>query len=69
MYEMPTDLQYKDELRKERIRIEDELEMLRSKEYEKLEKKLERDLARVNEGIESETQGNRKTKVYSLILR
>lgn len=37
MYEMPTDLQYKDELRKERIRIEDELEMLRNKEYEKLE--------------------------------
>lgn len=39
MYEMPTDLQYKDHLRKERIRIEDELEMLRDKEYEKLEKK------------------------------
>lgn len=53
MYEMPTDLQYKDELRKERIRIEDELEMLRNKEYEKLEKKLERDLTRVNEGINS----------------
>ncbi len=53
MYEMPSDLQYKDELRKERIRIEDELEMLRCKEYEKLEKKLERDLARVIEGIES----------------
>lgn len=53
MYEMPTDLQYKDELRKERIRIEDELEMLRSKEYERLERKLERDLTRVNEGIES----------------
>lgn len=31
MYEMPTDLQYKDELRKERIRIEDELEMLTTK--------------------------------------
>lgn len=53
MYEMPTDLQYKDELRKERIRIEDELELLRDKEYEKLEKKLERDLSRVIEGIES----------------
>lgn len=25
MYEMPTDLQYKDELRKEEIRIENEL--------------------------------------------
>lgn len=53
MYEMPTDLQYKDELRKERIRIEDELELLRDKEYEKLEKKLERDLSRVIESIES----------------
>lgn len=53
MYEVPTELQYKDELRKERIRIEDELEMLRDKEYEKLERKLERDLARVNESIES----------------
>ncbi len=50
---MPADLQYKDELRKERIRIKDELEMLRGKEYEKLEKELERELARVNEGIES----------------
>lgn len=36
-----------------RSSIEDELEMLRNKEYEKLEKKLERDLTRVNEGIES----------------
>lgn len=53
MYEIPTDVQYKDELRKERIRIEDELELLRDKEYEKLEKKLERDLSRVIEGIES----------------
>lgn len=53
MIEMPTDIQFKDELRKERIRIEDELDMLHRKEYELLEKKLERDLARVNEGIES----------------
>lgn len=53
MYAMPTELQYKDELRKERIRIEDELELLRDKEYEKLEKKLERDLSRVIESIES----------------
>lgn len=53
MIEMPTDIQFKDELCKERIRIEDELDMLHRKEYELLEKKLERDLARVNEGIES----------------
>ncbi len=32
MYEMPSDLQYKDELRKEEIRIENELEMLEKKE-------------------------------------
>lgn len=38
MYEMPSDLQYKDELRKEEIRIENELEMLEKKEYAQLEK-------------------------------
>ena len=38
---MLTDIQFKDELRKEEIRIENELELLRDKEYEKLEKKLE----------------------------
>ncbi|MDE6739458.1 MAG: hypothetical protein K2K07_10220 [Lachnospiraceae bacterium] len=53
MIEMPTDIQFKDELRKERIRIEDELEMLHKKEYDLLERKLERDLARVNEGLQS----------------
>ena len=53
MIEMPTDIQFKDELRKERIRIEDELEMLHQKEYDLLERKLERDLARVNEGLQS----------------
>lgn len=53
MIKMPTDIQFKDELRKERIRIEDELEMLRKKDYDLLERKLERDLARVNEGLQS----------------
>ena len=31
---MPTDIQFKDELRKEEIRIENELELLENKEYE-----------------------------------
>ena len=38
MVEMPTDIQFKDELRKEEIRIENELEMLENKEYDKLKK-------------------------------
>ena len=49
---MPTDIQFKDELRKEEIRIENELELLRNQEYEKLEKKLERDLKRVRESLQ-----------------
>lgn len=53
MIEMPTDIQFKDELRKERIRIEDELEMLRNQSYTQLERKLERDLQRVIDGLES----------------
>lgn len=53
MIEMPTDIQFKDELRKERIRIEDELELLRNKNYEQLGRKLERNLQRVNDGLES----------------
>lgn len=52
MYEMPTDLQYKDELRKEEIRIEGELEMLNNKDYEQLEKKLKRDLERVRKSLQ-----------------
>ena len=49
---MLTDVQFKDELRKEEIRIEDELEMLENEEYEKLKKKLERDLKRVRESLQ-----------------
>ena len=52
MLEMPTDIQFKDELRKEQIRIEDELELLKNKEYEKLQKKLERDLKRIQESLQ-----------------
>ena len=49
---MPTDIQFKDDLRKEEIRIEDELELLANKEYDKLKKKLERDLKRVKESLQ-----------------
>ena len=52
MVDMPTDIQFKDELRKEEIRIEDELELLENKEYEKLKKKLERDLKRVRDSLQ-----------------
>lgn len=52
MEQMSTDIQFKDELRKEKIRIEDELELLKNKEYEKLQRKLERDLNRVNESLQ-----------------
>ena len=51
-YNMTTDIQYKDDLRKEEIRIENELELLENKEYDKLKKKLERDLKRVRESLQ-----------------
>ena len=49
---MPTDIQFKDDLRKEEIRIVNELELLENKEYDKLKKKLERDLKRVRESLQ-----------------
>ena len=49
---MLTDLQYKDDLRKEEIRIEQEIELLENKEYDKLKKKLERDLKRVRDSLQ-----------------
>ncbi len=51
-FDMPSDLQYKDELRKELIKIEEQMELIENKEYEKLRKKLERDLKRVRESLE-----------------
>ena len=44
---MPTDIQFKDDLRKEEIKLEELLSLLKNQEYEKLQKKLERDLKRV----------------------
>lgn len=49
---MPTDIEFKDELRKEEIRIESELELLENQEYDKLKKKLEQDLKRVRESLQ-----------------
>lgn len=49
---MLTDIQFKDELRKEEIRIESELELLENQEYDKLKKKLEQDLKRVRESLQ-----------------
>ena len=51
-FDMPSDLQYKDELRKEMIKIEEQIELIENKEDEKLRKKLERDLKRVRESLE-----------------
>ena len=44
---MPTDIQFKDDLRKEEL-----LSLLKNQEYEKLQKKLERDLKRVRESLQ-----------------
>lgn len=50
---VPTDIQFKDDLRKEEIKLEELLNLLKNQEYEKLQKKLERDLKRVREsGLE-----------------
>ena len=39
-FDMPSDLQYKDELRKEMIKIEEQIELIENKEYEKLRKEV-----------------------------
>ena len=49
---MPTDIKYKDQLRKDEIEIESMLEMIRKQEYEQLEKKLERELKRIKESLQ-----------------
>ena len=44
MLEMPTDVQFKHELRKRLAEVERKLEMLRNKEYDKLEKEYVREI-------------------------
>ena len=49
---MPTDIQFKDDWRQEEIKLEELLNLLKNQEYEKLQKKLERDLKRVRESLQ-----------------
>ncbi len=49
---VPTDIQFKDDLRKEEIKLEELLNLLKNEEYEKLQQKLERDLKRVRESLQ-----------------
>ena len=63
---VPTDIQFKDDLRKEEIKLEELLNLLKNQEYEKLQKKLERDLKRVRESLQDQSVFE-KGAVYSLI--
>ena len=49
---MPTDIQFKDELRKEEIKLEEQIEMLKNKEYDKMLATFERELKRVRESLQ-----------------
>lgn len=49
---MPTGTRFKDNLRKEEIKLEELLNLLKNEEYEKLQQKLERDLKRVRESLQ-----------------
>lgn len=42
----------KDELRKDKIKVEEQIELLKNKEYDRLLKKLEKDLTRINESLQ-----------------
>ena len=46
---MPTDIQFKDELRKDEMSLDELIEMLKNKEYDKMLAKFERELKRVAE--------------------
>ena len=43
---------FKDELRKEEIKLEEQIEMLKNKEYDKMLAKFERELKRVRESLQ-----------------
>ncbi len=49
---MPTDIQYKDELRKELLIYKDYLQLLKDGEIEKLQKKFEDNLDRINASLQ-----------------
>jgi hypothetical protein len=50
-FEMPTDIQYKDELRKERIMYQEYLELLENGEKEKLRKKFTENIKRIEASL------------------
>lgn len=47
-----TDLQYKDELRKELDILERRLELLKSQRYDELQKEFETDINRINKSLQ-----------------
>lgn len=52
MDNMPTDIQFKDDLRKELMMYEDYLELLENEEFEKLKKKFKNNIKRINESLQ-----------------
>lgn len=51
MDNMPTDIQFKDDLRKELMMYKDYLDLLESGDTEKLKKKFEDNIKRINESL------------------
>jgi len=49
---VPTDIQYKDELRKELLMYKDYLQLLNDEEIEKLKKKFEDNIERINASLQ-----------------
>lgn len=52
MFEMPTDVQFKYELRKQLAEVERKLELLRNKEYEKIEKEYLREIEDIQKSLQ-----------------
>ena len=52
MIEMPTDVQFKHELRKQLTEIKRKLELLKSKEYEKLEKEYLEEIENIEKSLQ-----------------
>ena len=52
MIEMPTDIQFKDELRKELLMYREYLELLNKEEMEKLRKKFEDNITRIEASLQ-----------------
>lgn len=51
---MPTDIQFKDDLRKELMMYRDYLDLLESGDTEKLKKKFEDNIKRINESLQDQ---------------